>query len=58
MRVRFLKDFDWSPVELKGRVTIAYKAGKELRVTRACAAAAIAVGAAKALNKEERDERR
>lgn len=58
MRVRFLEDFDWSPAEFKGRVTVAYKAGMELRVTRACAAAALAAGKAERVKKEAGNERR
>ncbi|WP_336800806.1 hypothetical protein [Kaistia sp. MMO-174] len=58
MRVRFLADFDWSPAERGGRVTIAYKAGMTLSVTRACAAEAIAVGKAEVAKKENPDERR
>lgn len=57
MRVRFVADFDWSPVERQGRVTVAYKAGMELRVTRACAAAAMAAGKAEPAKKEKQNGR-
>jgi hypothetical protein len=40
--VRFTGDFDWSPPERGGRVTIAYRAGMVLLVTTACATAAAA----------------
>lgn len=36
----FKSDFDFSPVERGGRVTIAYKAGMVQNVTRECAEAA------------------
>lgn len=45
MWFRFDQDFDFSPVERGGRVTIAYKAGMVMNVTRACAEAAERVGA-------------
>ncbi|RVL76019.1 hypothetical protein CN135_23610 [Sinorhizobium meliloti] len=48
MWVRFLADFDWKP---RPPVTIALKAGDVKNVTRACAAAAVALG------KAERTER-
>lgn len=57
MRVRFIADFDWSPPERQGRVTVAYKAGMEMRLTRACAAAAIQAGKAEAIVRKEPDER-
>ncbi|MET4636166.1 hypothetical protein [Kaistia defluvii] len=57
MRVRFIADFDWSPAERQGRVTVAYKAGMELRVTRVCAAAAIEAGKAEAIVRKKPDER-
>lgn len=40
MWFRFDRDFDFSPVERGGRVTIAYKAGMVQNVTRECADAA------------------
>lgn len=46
MWVRFVRDFDFSPAERKGRVTIAYKDGTEKNVTQECADQAIAAGAA------------
>jgi hypothetical protein len=57
MRIHFVADFDWSPIQHRGRVTVAFKAGMELRVTRACAAAAIAAGKAQPVSKEKPDER-
>jgi hypothetical protein len=50
--VRFDQDFDWSP---RHGVTIAYKAGMVLNVTRGCAAAAKAAGRASAMVKTARD---
>lgn len=43
--IRFTRDFDYSPPEKGGRVTIAYRAGTVANVTRACADAAMARGA-------------
>jgi hypothetical protein len=40
MWFRFTRDFDFSPAERRGRVTVAYKAGMLQNVTRACAEAA------------------
>lgn len=45
MRVRFTKDFDYTPSQER-RVTIAYKAGHELTVKREAGEAAIAAGRA------------
>lgn len=45
MRVTFVKDFDWNPVRFGGRVTMAFKAGVTLTITRECAAAARKAGA-------------
>lgn len=42
--VEFSRDFDWSPPSLRGRVTIAYRAGMRLLVTTPCALAAEAAG--------------
>jgi hypothetical protein len=42
--VCFTGDFNWSPVRHRNRVTIAYKAGMHLNVTRACRDAAAAAG--------------
>lgn len=42
MWVRFTSDYDFSPAALKGRVTIAYKAGMVENVTAACATLAVA----------------
>ena len=47
MWVTFLKDFDFSPRARGGRVTIAYKAGMHLNITRECASKA---RAARAIN--------
>lgn len=57
-RVRFTKDFDWSPLPLNGRVTIAYKAGSVALVTTPCANLAIAAGAAVPHSVEARNDRR
>lgn len=46
MWVRFEKDFDFNPKAMNGRVTIAYKAGMKLNVTRECADKAVAAGRA------------
>ena len=54
-RIRFTKDFDWSPLPMNGRVTVAYKAGSVVMVTTPCANLAIAAGAAKV---EKADDRR
>lgn len=40
MWFRFDRNFDFSPAALNGRVTIAYKAGMVMNVTRECAEAA------------------
>ena len=48
-RVHFLRDFDFIP-PLRPSVTIAYKAGSVLTVTRDCASTAIACGAAEKVN--------
>lgn len=45
MRVRFTKDFDYTPTGER-RVTIAYKAGHELTVKREAGEAAVAAGRA------------
>jgi hypothetical protein len=47
MWVRFTDDFDFSPAERNGRVTIAYKAGMLQNVTRECAGQAIPQGKAR-----------
>lgn len=44
--VRFIADFDFKP---HPQTTVAYRAGDERNVTRACAAAAVAKGAAERL---------
>lgn len=46
MWVRFTADFPFSPEARGGRVTIAYKAGMTMNVTRECADKAIAAGKA------------
>lgn len=43
--VRFTRAFDWTPPERR-QVTLAYPAGLVANVTRACAGAAKAAGAA------------
>lgn len=45
-RMRFISDFDFSPAAHEGRVTVAYKAGHVLSVTRECALVAEEAGAA------------
>lgn len=45
MWFRFERDFDFSPSARNGRVTIAYKAGMVMNVTRECAEAARRAGA-------------
>ena len=50
--VRFIADFDWKPMST---VTIAYRAGQESNVTRACADAAAAKKKAVRLKKTSRD---
>lgn len=52
MRIRFTEDFDWSPPERKGLVTIAYRAGTTKSVRRACGEAAIAAGKGEAQKPE------
>jgi hypothetical protein len=44
--VRFTRAFDWSPPERGGLTTIAFAAGSTVCVRIACAAAAVAEGAA------------
>lgn len=57
MWFRFDKDFDFSPVERGGRVTIAYKEGMIANVTRACAEAAKKIGAGKPVKRpKEKDD--
>lgn len=51
--VRFQKDFDFRP-PVHG-VTLAYKAGGEYSVTRACAEKAVAAGAAVRIKPPPRD---
>ncbi len=46
MWVRFLADHDFSPAARGGRVTIAYRAGQVVNVTRECGEAAVAAGRA------------
>jgi hypothetical protein len=46
MRILFTADFDWSPPEKQGRVTLAYKAGWTGSVRRWCGDAAVAAGKA------------
>lgn len=58
MWVRFTADHDFSPAARGGRVTIAYRAGQVLNVTRECATAAIRAGKAvtcQAPQKERQD---
>jgi len=51
MRILFLSDFDWSPPERGGRVTIAFKKGQVIFARKTCAVEAIAAGAAELLTK-------
>ena len=51
--IRFLKDFDWSPPAMNGRVTIAYRAGMTENVTRDCADLAMSTGHAVAKTPDE-----
>lgn len=44
--VRFVRAFDWDPPERRGLTTIAFAAGEPVCVRIACAAAAVAAGAA------------
>ncbi len=44
MWFRFSQDFDFSPSDRAGRITVAYKAGMVMNVTRECAEAAKAAG--------------
>ncbi|MBN9243942.1 MAG: hypothetical protein J0I98_14215 [Mesorhizobium sp.] len=53
MWFRFEKDFDFSPAERGGRVTIAYKGGMVVNVTRACAEAAEKAGAGSPTTSEQ-----
>lgn len=56
--VKFLSDFNWSPPERRGRVTIAYVRGMKLLVRRKCAEQAVAAGAAIEIRKGEDDDAR
>lgn len=46
MWLRFIRPFDFDPPAFGGRATVAFPAGHVGRVTRDCAAAALAAGAA------------
>lgn len=52
-RITFTCKFDWDPPERKGRVTISYPAGWSGIVRKACAEAALKVGAATPLKPKE-----
>jgi hypothetical protein len=54
-RITFTRDFDWSPPEKGGRLTIAYKAGWSGLVRKACAIAAVKAGAAIKGDEHDRD---
>lgn len=56
MWVRFTSDFDFSPKERAGRVTISYPAGFEANVTRECADLALKAKAAVKLAAKRRHE--
>lgn len=45
MKVTFSRDFDWSPPEFKGAVTVAYKAGQTYTLPRPAADAALSAEA-------------
>lgn len=49
-RVRFSEDWEWRP---SAGVIVAYRAGSELSVTRACAAAAERAGVAERLGRRK-----
>ena len=51
-RVKFLREFCWSPPERGGRITIRFEAGKTYFVRAMCARSAIASGAAVAVRKD------
>lgn len=50
MRVRFLRDYDYTP-SAERRVTIAYRAGSEHTVKREAGEAAVSAGAAREVRK-------
>ncbi|WP_181171963.1 MULTISPECIES: hypothetical protein [unclassified Mesorhizobium] len=54
MWVKFTADYDFSPDDLKGRHTTAYKAGMVQNVTRECAEKAIAAGKATATRRADK----
>ena len=57
MRVKFLRDYTYTPSELKAKVyATAYKAGDIYTVRRECAEAAIRAGAAVEEKPAKRDE--
>lgn len=55
MWVRFIREFWWEPPERKGRVTLRYAEGAVLFVRRACAAEALAKGAAERASRPSKD---
>ena len=57
MWIVFLADYDFSPPERNGRVTIAYKPGLRF-VRKICGIAAIAKGRARPATETEKDEGR
>lgn len=44
--VRFMRDYEWSPPELRKKVILVYRSGKSYMVTSRCALASIVSGAA------------
>lgn len=58
MKVRFTRDFDFSPPSLKGAVTVAYKAGKTYTVPHDHADAAVAAGAGEIVEEQAKPTRR
>jgi hypothetical protein len=55
--VRFTADFDFSPVPLRGHVTIAYKAGMSANVTRGCAEHAVSAAKAEHIPSPKRKDK-
>lgn len=53
--IRFTADYDFSPVALKGHVTIAYKAGMVKNVTTECATLAVGADKAERMEKSAKD---
>lgn len=58
MRVRFSRDFDFSPPSLNGAATVAYKAGQIYTVPHDHADAAVAAGAGEIIEPQPDKPRR